>query len=182
MEVQQNNQSFSSKQRKGLFCLTFFKWWFIRWVFSQYFVLMVKDVWCDLCCVCFRREEYFPQYFAGLELLNRYVFVINTLTYMTRIIIIIFLFIIIIFIFSFLQTAIHNSSFLLSSRYEETWVTLHKRTKECAKAAEVSRSMADITPNTDTSVTHLLLLPIYQNRLKNQFCRAAADLWKWKAT
>ncbi|XP_058254555.1 dysbindin-A isoform X2 [Hemibagrus wyckioides] len=39
-----------------------------------------------------RREEYFPQYSAGLELLNR---------------------------------------------YEETWVTLHKRTKECAKAAEV---------------------------------------------
>ncbi|XP_053093860.1 dysbindin-A isoform X3 [Pangasianodon hypophthalmus] len=38
-----------------------------------------------------RREEYLPQYSAGLELLNR---------------------------------------------YEETWVTLHKRTKECAKAAE----------------------------------------------
>ncbi|KAK3571686.1 hypothetical protein QTP86_016172 [Hemibagrus guttatus] len=39
-----------------------------------------------------RGEEYFPQYSAGLELLNR---------------------------------------------YEETWVTLHKRTKECAKAAEI---------------------------------------------
>ncbi|XP_047010108.1 dysbindin-A isoform X2 [Ictalurus punctatus] len=39
-----------------------------------------------------KREEYLPQYSAGLELLNR---------------------------------------------YEETWVTLHKRTKECARAAEV---------------------------------------------
>ncbi|KAF4088534.1 hypothetical protein AMELA_G00083860 [Ameiurus melas] len=39
-----------------------------------------------------KREEYLPQYSAGLELLNR---------------------------------------------YEETWVTLHKRTKECAKSAEV---------------------------------------------
>ncbi|GAA6077170.1 dysbindin-A isoform X1, partial [Tachysurus ichikawai] len=39
-----------------------------------------------------RREDYLPQYSAGLELLNR---------------------------------------------YEDTWVTLHKRTKECSKSAEV---------------------------------------------
>lgn len=30
-----------------------------------------------ICVVCFRREDYLPQYSAGLELLNRYVFVMN---------------------------------------------------------------------------------------------------------
>lgn len=48
----------------------------------------------------------------------------------------------------------------LISRYEDTWETLHKRAKECAKAAEVGELLFIINKQTNPVICYAFFLTV----------------------